>query len=135
MKTTVSDDEVVLVLDTGARIESSGDEFEAGAEVRVYDGRGTLVAGWERSEWAEAPEQVMGAILRSAATALPATPTTDSETLIPIPADEYARLKAIDECLKQVLALTQPTPRPSQHPVECWEKMGEAPKAPEGGSG
>ena len=54
--TTVTDDEVVLVLDNGNRIVSGGLEFQAGADVRVLAPDGEEIGYWDCAEWRDDPE-------------------------------------------------------------------------------
>jgi len=66
-ETTVTDAWTVLALDNGVRILSFGDRRKAGADVHVLEGSGKSLASWHNEEWREAPEEVMGALLRLAA--------------------------------------------------------------------
>jgi len=66
-KTTVTDDWTVLVLDNGYKILTFGDTYCAGAQVHVLNPKGEETVMWDCKEWEDAPEEVMGAMLRAAA--------------------------------------------------------------------
>jgi hypothetical protein len=51
-QTHLEEDRVALVLDTGWRIESYGNEYAAGAQVTVYDPSDVERGHWVVSEWA-----------------------------------------------------------------------------------
>ena len=58
--------ELVVPLANGWSLRSAGLENECGAYVRVCDETGEEVAYWDMQEWQDEPEEVMGAILRTA---------------------------------------------------------------------
>ena len=60
--------EIIVHLANGNTIRSEGDDHLAGAYVRICDPNGTELFYWDKLEWAESPEEVMGAILISAQT-------------------------------------------------------------------
>ena len=66
-RTTATEDFTVLVLDTGYKILTFGDNQQAGAQVHVLDSSDKEIAMWDNAEWRDDPELVMGAILRAAA--------------------------------------------------------------------
>ncbi len=75
--TTVTDGWAVLVLDNGRKILTFGSSekilvakgYAAGDSVHVLNERDFEERAWDKLEWQEAPEEVMGAILRLAGSA------------------------------------------------------------------
>lgn len=66
---SVADEKVTcLVLDNGNKIVSTSETYLAGDYVRVVRKDGVEIGYWDNVEWQEDPIQVMGAILRCAAT-------------------------------------------------------------------
>ena len=57
--------ELVVPLCNGLTIRSGGDKHEAGAYVRICD-EDKEIHYWDKQEWQDAPEEVMGAILMAA---------------------------------------------------------------------
>jgi len=62
----IKEGDFVLELANGGKIVSEGEEHETGAVVRVMDPEGKELGCWDKQEWADAPEEVMGAILKMA---------------------------------------------------------------------
>ena len=69
--TTVESEWVCLVLDNGMRIYSGGVKYRAGEFVYVITDDGREIGAFDRSEWQDEPESVMGAMLRAAGGILP----------------------------------------------------------------
>ena len=73
-RTTVTDDWTVLVLDNGRKILTFGSSAKilvakghaAGDSVHVLNEHNVEECSWDNLEWREAPQEVMGAILRLA---------------------------------------------------------------------
>jgi len=65
--TTIEDEWLCIVTDIGMRILSFGDVYQAGGSVHVISDRGREVTSYDKLEWHDEPEQVMGAMLRAAA--------------------------------------------------------------------
>ncbi len=59
----IEGEQVIGTLPNGFTLRSGGKECELGAYVRFCDKRGGEVVYWDKQEWADEPEEVMGAIL------------------------------------------------------------------------
>lgn len=80
----VLDRRVELALTNGCAIVSYGNEHASGDDMIVLDATGRELGYWTAAEWAAAPEEVMGAILRCAA--LGCTPDTVAPPTLTPPA-------------------------------------------------
>ncbi len=61
--TKETDDTFILTLPGGFTMHSGGEEYELGAYVQFCNKDGDEIVYWDKAEWQEAPEEVMGAIL------------------------------------------------------------------------
>ncbi|SRR5579884_2494765 len=60
---TGAGERTILTLPGGVTLRSAGEEYELGAYVRFCDAHGKEIVYWDKQEWADEPELVMGAIL------------------------------------------------------------------------
>lgn len=56
-------EEVILTFPQGYTLRSGGEEYELGAYVRFCTKQGAEIVYWDKQEWVESAEEVMGAIL------------------------------------------------------------------------
>jgi hypothetical protein len=59
--------ELIVYVAGGNTIRTGGDKHKAGAYVRICNSEGKEIAYWDKQEWKDDPESVMGAILLCAA--------------------------------------------------------------------
>ena len=56
-------EETILTLANGYTLATAGEEYQRGAYVCIRSAEGEELLYWDKQEWCEAPEEVMGAIL------------------------------------------------------------------------
>jgi hypothetical protein len=63
----ITSDEIIIPAPNGGSIRcGKGEEYEYGGTLRLCDGSGNEIMLWEAQEWADDPEQVIGAIFHAA---------------------------------------------------------------------
>ena len=61
--------EIVIALPKGGSLRCGpGEDHEHGGYIRICDSDGIEIIYWDKAEWAEAPELVIGAVFASALT-------------------------------------------------------------------
>lgn len=58
--------ETIVELKNGWSLRSGGEQYKAGAYVRLCNALGAEMLYWDKEEWQTDPESVMGAIMRAA---------------------------------------------------------------------
>jgi len=106
--TDIKEGDFVLELANGGKIVSEGEERAQGAMVRVFSPGGKELGCWDKQEWADAPEEVMGAILGLAAKAHywpGAPPKAGSEVTLTVTLTRDEWCEMVNACLSKAALL------------------------------